>query len=92
VNNNDSIIYLWDSAVLVHRGKIIALIILEKKKVLKLHDLNFYSKKIEKGKQIKFKATRRKKMVKLRGEIDGKDYKYRKSAKSKFDFLKKLID
>ena len=70
-NENTSVQNLWDAAKVVLRGKYIALqAFLKKQERSQVYNLTLHLKELEKEQQRKPKPSKRRKIIKLRAEIN----------------------
>ena len=70
-NENMTIQNLWDAAKAVLRGKFIAIqAYFKKQEKSQINNLTLHLKELEKGEQTKPKVSRRKEIIKIRGEIN----------------------
>ena len=92
-NENMTIQNLWDAAKAVLRGKFIAIqAYFKKQEKSQINNLTLHLKELEKGEQTKPKVSRRKEIIKIRGEINEIETKktVAKSNKTKSWFLEKI--
>ena len=72
-NENMMVQTPWDTAEAVLRGKYIATqAYLKKQERSQIHNLTLHLKELEKEQQIKFKARRRREIIKIKAEINGR--------------------
>jgi len=70
-NENTAVQNLWNAAKAVLRGKYIAVqVYLKKQGKAQIHKLTLRLKELEKEQQIKLKASRRREIIKIGGEVD----------------------
>ena len=92
-NENTTIQNLWDAAKAVLRGKFIALqAYLKKQEKSQINNLTLHLKELEKEEQTKPKVSRRKEIIKIRGEINEMETKKTivKINKTKSWFFEKI--